>query len=80
LTRKTHAFAKTTATWDALLSLALFTHNWCLPHVALRHPLATPEPGPQRRYDQRTPALVLGLTDHIWSLTEFLTYPVLHCT
>lgn len=80
LTRKTHAFAKTHATWDALLSLALFTHNWCLPHRALRHPLTSPEPGTQRRYDRRTPAMALGLTDHSWSLTEFLTYPLLHCT
>lgn len=36
LTRKTHAFAKTHATWDALLSLQLFEHNWLRPHPALR--------------------------------------------
>jgi hypothetical protein len=28
LTRKTHAFAKTTGTWDALVILCLFEHNW----------------------------------------------------
>jgi IS1 family transposase len=27
LTRKTHAFAKDVATWDALLGVALFEHN-----------------------------------------------------
>ena len=80
LTRKTHAFAKTRTTWDALLSLALFTHNWGLPHVALRQALSTPEPGTQRRYDQRSPAMALGLTDHVWSVSEFLLRPVLHCT
>ncbi len=79
LTRKTHAFAKTHATWDALLSLALFTHNWCLPHVALRHPLPQSEPGTQRRYDRRSPAMALGLTDHIWSLGEFWSTPLRHC-
>jgi hypothetical protein len=79
LTRKTHAFAKTCATWDALLNLALFTHNWCLPHVALRQPLVNPEPGTQRRYDRRSPAMALGLTHHIWSLMEFLSCPVVHC-
>lgn len=78
LTRKTHAFAKTHATWDALLSLALFTHNWCLPHVALRHPLPQPEPGTQRRYDRRSPAMALGLSDHIWSLCEFCSTPLRH--
>src|SRR5215472_749672 len=35
LIRKTHAFAKDVALWDALLSLALFEHNWIRPHVAL---------------------------------------------
>lgn len=76
LTRKTHAFAKTTATWDACLSLALFEHNWVLPHPALRQRLVGPRAG--RRYDQRTPAMALGLTEHIWSLVEFLTLPVYH--
>ena len=33
-------FAKETATWDALSSLALFEHNWLHPHVSLRVPLA----------------------------------------
>jgi hypothetical protein len=73
LTRKTHGFAKDTSTWDALLSLALFEHNWLRPHVALRVPL--PEPQGGRRYHQRTPAVVLGLTDHVWSWEEFLPFP-----
>jgi hypothetical protein len=39
LTRKTHAFAKDVATWDALFSLALVEQNWIRPHTALRRPL-----------------------------------------
>ncbi|MGH7863109.1 MAG: hypothetical protein ACREOS_12845 [Candidatus Dormibacteraceae bacterium] len=38
LTRKTHGFAKEVNTWDALISLALFEHNWRRPHLALRVP------------------------------------------
>jgi IS1 family transposase len=68
LTRKTHAFAKDPATWDACVGLAVFEHNWLRSHVALRVPVAAPD----RRYDQRTPAMALGLTDHRWSWTEFL--------
>src|SRR5262249_32843390 len=49
LTRKTHAFAKEIALWDALFSLTLFAHNWLRPHVALRLPL--PQPVDRRRYD-----------------------------
>jgi hypothetical protein len=76
LTRKTHAFAKRPATWDAALSLALFEHNWLRCHPALRQPLADPSQG--RRYHRRTPAMALGLTDHRWAFGEFLTRPAPH--
>jgi IS1 family transposase len=76
LTRKTHAFAKRVATWTAAVSLRTVEHNWMQPHDALRQPLAAPAEG--RRYHQRTPAMAQGLTDHLWSLTEFLTWPVRH--
>jgi IS1 family transposase len=77
LTRKTHAFAKDIATWDALFSLALFEHNWLRPHRALRRPLSQPVAG--RRYEQRSPAMALGLTDHLWSWQEFLSFPMRQC-
>src|SRR5438128_861680 len=41
LTRKTHAFAKSTATRDALFGLALFEHNWLRVHPALSQPSST---------------------------------------
>ena len=69
LTRKTHACAKTAATWDALLAVALLEHNWLRPHPALRQPARLPG----RRYDRRTPAMALGLTDHPWIWAEFLS-------
>jgi len=69
LTRKTHAFAKRDATWDALLGLQLFDHNFHRPHQALRLPCE--EGG--RRYRQHSPAMALGLTDHFWSFQELLT-------
>jgi hypothetical protein len=70
LTRKTHAFAKEIALWDALFSLTLFEHNWLRSHIGLRSRL--PETDNGRRYDQRTPAMVIGLTDHAWTWTEFM--------
>ncbi|MBI4499447.1 MAG: hypothetical protein HY689_16285 [Chloroflexi bacterium] len=78
LTRKTHAFAKAEQTWTACFSLTLVEHHWLGPHVALRAPLEVPDGG--RRYARRTPAMVLGLADHAWSLSEFLTHPVYHGT
>ena len=71
LTRQTHAFAKLTTTWDALVSVCLFEHNWLRPHVALRERVLGLPGG--RRYRQRTPAMAIGLTDHVWSWEEFLT-------
>jgi IS1 family transposase len=69
LTRKTHGFAKNTSTWDALFGLALFEHNWLRTHPALSQPSTVPG----RRYERRTPAMAIGLTDHRWSWPEFLT-------
>ena len=76
LTRKTHAFAKDAATWDAAVGLLLFEHNWLRPHPALRQPLA--EPLGQRRYHHRTPAMLLGGADRPWSWLDFLTQPRSH--
>ncbi len=39
LTRKTHAFAKLDATWDALVGLQIFDHNFHRAHRALCLPL-----------------------------------------
>ncbi len=69
LTRKTHAFAKRDATWDALVGLQLFDHNFQRAHRALQLPLADG----RRRYHHRSPAMALGLTDHRWSFLEVLT-------
>lgn len=69
LTRKTHAFAKTAKTWDALFGVSAFEHNWLREHPAL----SQPSTAPGRYYERRTPAMVIGLTDHNWSWEEFLT-------
>jgi IS1 family transposase len=72
LTRKTHAFAKDGPTWDAAVTLCLFEVNWMRPHHALREPLDRPVDG--RRYRPRTPAMAMGLTDHVWTWEEFLHF------
>ncbi len=69
LTRKTHAFAKRDDTFDALVGLQLFDHNFRRAHRASRLSL---DDG-VRRYHHRSPAMALGLTDHRWSFLELLT-------
>jgi hypothetical protein len=73
LRRKTHAFAKTVETWDALVILCGFEHNGLRPHRALREAQEGLPEG--RRYRPRTPAMAIGWTDPIWTWEEFLTFP-----
>ena len=55
-------------------------YNFCLPHVSLRRPLLQPEPtrgtGSAQCWQPCTPAMVAGLTDHVWSLREVLQFRV----
>jgi IS1 family transposase len=62
--------------------LALFHvyYNFVLPHASLRQPLPVPEPthgtGSARLWRPCTPAMVAGVTDHLWTLREVLLYRV----
>ena len=47
-------------------------HNFVRVHSSLRVEL--PEPQGRRKWRQRTPAMVAGLTDHVWSIRELVTY------
>jgi len=69
LTRKTHAEALRDATFDALVGLQLFDHNFQRAHPALRLPAGEGV----HRYHYRSPAMALRLTDHLWSFQELLT-------
>src|SRR6266542_1033337 len=67
--RKTYRFSKDWEVHEAMTCLTMFSYNFCWPVRTLR--LGDQESG----YIQRTPAMVAGLTDHIWSLEEWLTLP-----
>ena len=62
--------------------LALFQvyHNFVLPHTGLREALAAPVPtngsGSVKVWRPCTPAMVAGLTDHVWTLREVLLFRV----
>jgi IS1 family transposase len=55
-------------------------HNFVLPHASLRQPLLVPEPansrGSAKVWRPCTPAMAVGLTDHVWSLREVLMFRV----
>jgi len=62
------------------LALYQTSYNFCLPHASLRLPLLQPEPtngtGSTKQWRPCTPAMVAGLTDHVWTLREVLPYRV----
>ena len=67
--RKTYRFSKAFEAHEAMTHFTMYGYNYCWPVRTLRQ-----EVGP-RRYRQRTPAMAAGLTDHVWSLREWLAFP-----
>lgn len=75
LGRRTRHLARTTATLEQGMFLVGCLYNFCTPHQSLRLPLYFGR-WSHRRWVQRTPALAAGLTDHIWTVRELLTFKV----
>jgi hypothetical protein len=72
LVRKTLSHSKKKQFLQCQVDLEDAIYNFVRPHSALRVRLS--EPGPYgRQWEQRTPAMAAGLTDHIWSLEELLS-------
>jgi IS1 family transposase len=67
--RKTYAFSKDWKVHRAATVFSYFSYNVCWPVRTLR------VKGEGGRWRPRTPAMAAGLTDHVWSLNEWLTYP-----
>lgn len=80
LTRKTNGFSKELPWLEKQLWLALAYYHLILPHESLRAELPTPEAtrgsGSPRRWQERTPAMAAGMTDHVWTTAELLGYRV----
>ena len=74
LVRQTLSHSKQSSFLRRHLELEDAVFNFVRPHQALR--IAVPQPTPGRRWQQRSPAMAAGLTDHIWSLEELLSYRV----
>jgi IS1 family transposase len=67
--RKTYAFSKGWDVHRAATVFSYFSYNFCWPVRTLR------VKGEGGRWRARTPAMAAGLTDRVWSLNEWLTYP-----
>jgi IS1 family transposase len=69
--RKVYTFSKDFAQHVAMSWFALSYYNFCRSHLGLR----LQEDGAWRA---RTPAMAAGLSDHVWSIREFMDYPLIH--
>jgi hypothetical protein len=80
LGRKVARLAKTDAGLEDLLSLWQAYYNFCLSHVSLRLRLPESQPtkgnGSPKKWQQRTPAMAAGVTDHVWRMEELLLFRV----
>ncbi len=73
LVRKTLSHSKKLRFLERQIALEDALHNFVRPHCALRVPLSRAG-AHGRKWEQRTPAMTAGLTDHMWTLEELLDY------
>ena len=69
--RKVYTFSKE---WEPHVAMSWFAaayYNFCRPHLGLRVQA-------QGHWHAHTPAMSAGISDHVWSLQEFLRYPLAH--
>jgi IS1 family transposase len=69
-TRKTYCFSKVWEIHNAMTKFTMYSYNFCWPVRTLRIKIS------ERHYLKQTPAMAAGLTDHVWSIAEWATYPV----
>jgi hypothetical protein len=67
--RKTCCFSKDWEVHEAMTYFTMYSYNFCWPVRTLRVEVG------EGQYQQRTPAMAAGLTDHIWTIQEWATYP-----
>jgi hypothetical protein len=67
--RKTYRFSKDWDIHTALTAYTMYSYNFCWPVRTLRVKVNAGQ------WQQRTPAMAAALTDHVWTVDEWLTRP-----
>ena len=71
--RRSYRFSKDWDVHNAATYFIAYSYNFCWPVRTLRRR------GPDGRWGPPvTPAMAAGLTDHLWTLEEWLTYPAIN--
>ena len=71
--RKTYTFSKDWQVHEAMTYFTIYSDNFCW---AVRTLEDRNEHGRAR---QRSPAMAAGLTDHVWTMREWITMPSVQC-
>jgi transposase-like protein len=74
LIRRGRALARQTTTLHDAMYLVGTVYNFCAYHKSLRVPLYLPND--RRRWLRRTPAIAAGITGHLWTVHELLSFRV----
>jgi hypothetical protein len=67
--RRTYRFSKDWQVHEAMTYFTAYRYNFCWSVRTLR------VKGEDGRWRQRTPAMAAGLSDHVWSLDEWIGFP-----
>jgi IS1 family transposase len=81
LSRKTLGFSEELPWLEKQLWLAIAYYHFVLPHDGLKLPMDSEIPtkgghGSPKRWQSCTPAMAAGITDHVWTMQELLSYRV----
>jgi IS1 family transposase len=80
LSRKVLSFSKDLSWMEKHLWLSLSYYHFVLPHASLAQTLPEPQPtlgtGSPKKSVPVTPAMKAGITDHVWTMEELLSYRV----
>jgi hypothetical protein len=69
LVRKTIAFSKKRERLEQQLHLSFAYYHFVKPHLSLRRRVRSKK----RKYEERTPMMAAGITDHIWTMPELFS-------
>jgi IS1 family transposase len=67
--RKTYRYSKDWRYHEAVTYLTMYAYNFCWPVRTLR------SRDDQGQWLKRSPAMAAGLTNHVWSMAEWMTFP-----
>jgi IS1 family transposase len=67
--RKTYCFSKEGRSHEAVTYFTMYSYNFCWAVRTLR------EPGEGGSWQRRTPAMAAGLADHVWTISEWISFP-----